>query len=100
MDSDLAAFGIDRPDAAAFLADAETEYPVLPENWDAVTLFLRCATQWRYAGMTGVRTGLDYPAVEAVMRITGVTNHRETFEKIQLIEQGALAALAEQQDRT
>ncbi|WP_039927788.1 DUF1799 domain-containing protein [Alishewanella jeotgali] len=27
-------------------------------------LFFAAATQWNYAGMAGVRTGLNYPAVE------------------------------------
>lgn len=34
---------------------------VWPENWEAWTLFMRVATQWRY-GFSGP-TGLDYAAV-------------------------------------
>jgi len=42
----------------------EWERPV----WD---LYARLQSQWRYAGMSGVRTGLDYgPAIE-VMRAQG-----------------------------
>jgi len=42
------------PDAARFVAEEAQDYPVLPENWEAVTLFLKCCTQWRHAGMAGI----------------------------------------------
>lgn len=74
-------------------------YQVLPENWAAVQLFLQCATQWRHGGMTAVRTGLDYTAVEAVMRITGIEQPQDTFWRLRLIEDGALQALADKQDK-
>ncbi|MEX2475068.1 DUF1799 domain-containing protein [Marinobacter sp.] len=86
------------PEAARLASEEADDYPVLPENWDALQLFLRCATQWRYAGMAGVRTGLDYPSVETVMRMTGTRNKRETFWQLQLIEDEALKALAELRD--
>lgn len=72
---------------------------MLPENWEALNLFLQCSTQWRHAGMTGIRTGLDYPSVEAVIRMTGVEDPAGTFSQLQQIEQGALEAMQEQQDR-
>ena len=76
----------------------DREFPVLPENWDAVLAFLRCATQWRYAGMTGVRTGLDYTAVDVVVRRSGLANPDAVFGQIQTIESGALEALNDQRD--
>jgi len=86
------------PDAASFVAQESQDYPVLPENWAAVNLFVECDTQWRQAGIAGVRTGLDYPSVETVMRITGVEDPADTFWRLRLIEQEALAALQDKQD--
>jgi|VirMetMinimDraft_7_1064189.scaffolds.fasta_scaffold211047_2 hypothetical protein len=37
---------------------------VQPANQITAQVFFACATQWVYAGMAGVRTGLNYPAVE------------------------------------
>lgn len=72
---------------------------MLPENWPALELFLACATQWRLAGMEGVRIGLDYPAVEAVMRITRVDDRPDAFQRLRVIETGALEAMQEQRDK-
>lgn len=51
-------------------------------------LFLACATQWRTTGYGA--TGLDYTAVEAVMRIHDVSKPRETFEGVRVMESAAL----------
>lgn len=72
---------------------------MLPENWEAVQLFLKCATQWRTSGLSGIRTGLDYPSVEAVMRITGVRDRPDVFWRLQLIEDEVLKALADIKDK-
>jgi len=37
--------------------------------------------------------------VEAVMRITGIEQPQDTFWRLRLIEDGALQALADKQDR-
>jgi hypothetical protein len=43
----------------ALPADDRNDYfEVLPENWEAVQMFMRCQTQWR-TGMAGL-IGLDY----------------------------------------
>ncbi len=41
------------------------------------------------------KTGLDYTAVEAVMRIRGVWEPEVIFEQIRLLERGYLWAAAE-----
>lgn len=71
---------------------------VLPENWDALELFLACATQWRYAPMGGA-TGLDYTALQSVMTMHQVpaTEQRERLAQVQRIERGALQAMKDQQ---
>lgn len=65
------------------------------EHAEAFRLFTACQTQWRViAGMGGaVHQGLDYPAVEAVMRMRGVENHAECLAQVQALEAGALEVL-------
>lgn len=98
LESDLQAFGIQGVDTESLHRDGDREFLVLPENWDAVLTFLKCATQWRYAGMTGVRTGLDYTAVDVVIRMSELADPAKTFSQLQTIESGALEAFREQQD--
>lgn len=61
---------------------------VLPECWDACVLFGAVQTQWRYAGMGGVRVGLDYPGVEIVRRKIHLP--RQAFLGLQVMETAAL----------
>lgn len=65
------------------------------EHWEALQVFFACRTQWRIiAGMAGAQhQGLDYPAVESVMRMRGVTDTAQMLEQLQYIEAGALEAL-------
>lgn len=65
------------------------------EHTEALDVFLACRTQWRIiAGMSGAHhQGLDYPAMESVMRMKGVDDPSDTLAKIQHIEAGALEAL-------
>lgn len=94
LESDLKAFGI----TARVPEPTEgAHFMVLPENFQAIEVFAACATQWRYAGMTGACVGLDYPAVESIMRMMAVDDPRDTFERLRLIEEGALAAMREKQ---
>lgn len=94
MESDLAAFGLP-VEVAASAADEDCDCWVLEENWEAVQVFLRCATQWRYAGMEGKITGLDYAAVESVMRMRGVHDTADTLDRLRVMEGVALRALKE-----
>jgi hypothetical protein len=63
-----------------------------PENVPSALLFLACDTQWRYAGMNGVPTGLDYDGVRAVMELQAIPpNDRPgLFADIQTLEQAQL----------
>ena len=87
------------PDAASFVEEQDGDYQVLPENWEAANLFLKCCTQWRYAGMAGACTGLDYNGVDVVMRHTDISNPQDAFWRLQQIESEALAAMADKQDQ-
>ena len=64
-----------------------------------VQAFLRCATQWVCAGMTGQRVGLNYAGVEAVLRLTVPARDRATvFAGLQTMEIAALTEFAHQAD--
>ena len=62
-----------------------------PENWDTVEMFLRLQTQWRI-GMGGP-IGLDYSAVEWLLRLYEVKDQRALLEDLQIMEGAALAAM-------
>lgn len=69
-------------------------------NWTALQVFTNCATQWRYSP-GGYANALDYVAVEAVMRMMGITGkeRRDTFERVRVIEYAALNAMAKLRER-
>lgn len=87
------------PDADSFLPEEAKDYQVLPENWEAVTLFLKCCTQWKHAGMAGTCTGLDYSSVDVVIRHFDIKDSQDAFWRLQQIESEALAAMADKQDQ-
>jgi len=80
-------------------------FVVFHENWRAWCLFLACATQWRRETVFAshmkkpvvITHGLEYPAVESVLRLRGVnrTKWRKLFASFRLIERGALEGFAE-----
>lgn len=69
-------------------------FEVLPVNWPAVTAFLACETQWRViGGWSGLSwLGLDYGAVEVVLRRTG---SGAAFADLQIMEDAALQVFSE-----
>lgn len=62
-----------------------TEYGVLPENWDAVCLFLALQTQWNITP-SGARSGLNYTSVRIVSNLRGMKLTPELFSDLQLME--------------
>ena len=75
----------------------ELTFGVWRENWSVLELFCSCQTQWRHAGMGGVRTGLDYAAVESVVRMTGrIDAAAELFAGVRVMEHAAMEVFAEQ----
>jgi hypothetical protein len=73
--------------------EGSDDFEVLPENWEAVTFFRRCQTQWRMAGMGGM-VGLDYGAVAWLLRLYEVGNERALLEDLQVMEAAVLEAMA------
>lgn len=68
-------------------------YQIWQENWPVVELFLKSKTQWKHAPMGGF-VGLDYPGVESVAKLSGVSLSPEMFFDLQLVEQSALGEIA------
>lgn len=64
---------------------------VWDENWEALTIFLRLQTQWNM-GMAGP-TGLNYQALETIIRLYKVDDPVTVFEKVQVIERAAIVKL-------
>ena len=60
------------------------QFEVWEENWDAVSVFSRCQTQWRVS-MSGL-VGLDYTVVAWMLKLFEVEDHRLVLEQIQVIE--------------
>jgi hypothetical protein len=82
---EAALFGLSVAEASEHLT-AE----VWPENLNTVNTFIAMATQWRVA--MGGYTGLDYAALESVMRLIKIPEdeQREVFEGIRIMESVAL----------
>lgn len=68
------------------------EFEVEPDNWQAVCVFSRLQTQWRYS-FAGI-VGLDYTAVEALFRILEIEDKIELFAEIQTMEMAFLKVKA------
>jgi hypothetical protein len=68
-------------------------FEVLPENWEAVQMFLRCQTQWRISGMGGL-IGLDYGAVAWLLRLYRAKDQRSLLEDLQIMEAAVLETMA------
>ena len=79
--------------------DEQGNLVVMEENAEAALVFLRAGTQWRQQVITGgtqIRTvwhGLDYPAVHTIMELHHVSDPRDTFERVQVMERAALILL-------
>ena len=72
--------------------DRDDTFEVLPENWEAVQMFMRCQTQWR-VGMAGP-IGLDYGAVGWLLRLYAVEDHRSVLEDLQTMEAAVLMTMS------
>jgi hypothetical protein len=67
------------------------EPELLPENLEAVELFLGVQTQWRI-GFAGA-TGLDYAGLEAAARLRGTAMTPDLFARVQVLESAWLRAV-------
>ena len=56
-------------------------------------MFLDCATQWRYLTPFGAAPqpmGIERSALASTMQMLGIENQRDTLQRVQHIEAGAL----------
>ncbi|MGD9539093.1 MAG: DUF1799 domain-containing protein [Alphaproteobacteria bacterium] len=76
-------------------------FMVWRRNWRALRLFLAGATQWHRAGMAGIPTGLDYAALEMVMRTWRVplARRRTLFDRVRIMEGAALPILIDRMSK-
>jgi len=74
----------------------QDEFWLWPENEAAFNFWLAIQTQWN-ASMAGA-TGLNYPGVEACMRLRGLKkkSRQELFLSIQMMERACLEEWASQ----
>lgn len=88
---DMAAFGVKDFEPPEWFqeAPAVTEFEVLPENWEAVNVFMACAGQWTY-GVAGEALALRYEALEIVMRHSKLADTDEVFAQVRVMERSAL----------
>lgn len=94
MAQDLAVWGVAVPGTAL----REEALEVALANADALAAWLGCETQWRSVlGPTGawVWTGLDYAAVDVVLRRQGPADADQVFADLQLMEREAIATFNE-----
>ena len=77
---------------ADLVAEAEgfSDCLVFPDAWPSVGLFRDMNTQWR-VGPGGI-VGLDYQALDAVMKFRGITGEEmsQRFDDIQIMESAAI----------
>ena len=100
LSDDMALLGAELPaqKRADVLLEANAPFEVAHANWEAVSVFCGSATQWRVAGMGGA-TGLDYPAVESVMRMCAIRDTADTLARVQVLEATALDVWRKQQQK-
>ena len=94
---DAARYGIPL-DVLMETAEAEPElFEVWPENDLSLGVFLTCSTQLRYrtVGQGSIVSGLDYTAVETVLRPRKVCEKSRIFDDVRHMEMAMLEQINE-----
>lgn len=91
--SELEKFGLPPEQIEALTCNDADEFEVMPGNWEAIQLFLALQTQWRCNETNGAYCGLNYVAVESVLRLHRVRDRKANFIAIQTMEYAALDML-------
>lgn len=71
---------------------------ILPENDEAVAVYLRCQDQWRLAP-SGLKMGLEAGSVETVMGLMQVADPLECFDKVRRISSEVAGLLAKEAEK-
>ncbi|MDH0049629.1 DUF1799 domain-containing protein [Comamonas terrigena] len=75
-------------------------FGVYEENMPVVEAWIGVETQWLYAGMAGVQTGLNYAGVQAWLQIFIKPGERPAIMRgLQLMERAALDAMNERRQQ-
>lgn len=86
---------------AAAIEEERDVFEIWDINATAMRVFLDMATQWRVTVLATMdrallkRTGLDYVALEGVMRLRRVKKRSRVFDQVRVLEQAALEAFDE-----
>lgn len=69
-------------------------FEVWTDCWDAWLLFRSLFGQWIYAGMAGVRVGLNWSSVDIALRRSGLRRKQQDqlFKDMQIMEEAAIVA--------
>lgn len=77
-------------------ASEQANFEIHHDNLRSVRAWQRISTQWQYAGMSGVRVGLNYAAVVAWVQLQIPRRwRRSVMSDLELMERAALQALQE-----
>lgn len=96
----MAAFGVVDFRPPAWMAEQEEEdrdFYVLGENWEAVNVFIACATQWR-TDRNDKLVGLPYDVVDVVMQRMHVSDPDDAFWRLRAMESAVLGVVAKQRN--
>lgn len=74
-----------------------SDFEIWPENVDALSMFMRCQTQWR-SGPNGL-IGLDYGVVLELCRLYDVEDKKAVLEQMQIMEGHALGLISESAEK-
>lgn len=72
--------------------DEDDEFEIWPDNVHALNCFLAVCRLWRVGPMGGV-LGLDYPGVEAVLRMRKIKLDAALLDDLAVMEDGAMEVL-------
>lgn len=72
-------------------------FEVWEENLETIELFLMMSSQWNFTAMGSI-SGLNYTALESVIRLSGKNCDPERFAELQMMERAALPVLNSRED--
>jgi len=74
--------------------DRPGEITLAPDEATAFSLFVALGTQWERHGMTGLRLGISYTAIQPTAQMLGVSMTPRLFNDIRTMERAALDEFA------
>lgn len=91
----------DQIDSLSDEDEADGRFPVYPENWLTVEVFLRCASRWDIiSGFSGMfHQSLRTDGIESVLRLMQIpdSDKLEIFDNLRVMEAAAKEVLNERE---